>query len=206
MTNLTILTNNIRTLDNLYSLNDLHLASGNDPKHRPTFFIKNQQTQDLIAEIERCENSHIALKVVKGGRNIALQGSWACEELALAYATWISPKFHLVVLRAFIAMHKGEVKHQQLALPEPKPDIVLSYDDAYWIAKYLVRAKAFGKEVEVFQRQLFETIGLPRYAGRNDLAAKGYDLAHEFNHKLDPFIEQIFPQTAKVKRLVHTNF
>lgn len=95
---------------------------------------------------------------------------------------------------------------QNLPLTEPKPDIVLSYDDAYWIAKYLVRAKAFGKEVEVFQRQLFETIGLPRYAGRNDLAAKGYDLAHEFNHKLDPFIEQIFPQTAKVKRLVHTNF
>ena len=120
MSNLTILTNKIRTLDNLYSLNDLHLASGNDPKHRPTYFIKNQQTQDLISEIERCENSHIALKVVKGGRNIALQGTWACEELALAYATWISPKFHLVVLRAFIAMHKGEVKHQQLALPEPE--------------------------------------------------------------------------------------
>ena len=95
---------------------------------------------------------------------------------------------------------------QQLALPEHKPDVVISYDQAYWIAKYLIRAKAFGKEVETFQRQLFETIGLPRYAGRNDLAAKGYDLAHEFNHKLDPFIEQVLPQTKQVKQLVHTNF
>ena len=107
MSNLTILNNSIRQSDNLYSLNDLHAASGNDPKHRPTYFIKNQQTQDLITEIERCENSNIALKVVKGGRDLGLQGTYACEELMLAYAMWISPKFHLVVLRAFLNLHKN---------------------------------------------------------------------------------------------------
>ena len=106
MSNLTILNNSIRQSDNLYSLNDLHAASGNDPKHRPTYFIKNQQTQDLITEIERCENSNIALKVVKGGRDLGLQGTYACEELMLAYAMWISPKFHLIVLRAFLNLHK----------------------------------------------------------------------------------------------------
>ena len=107
MSNLTILNNSIRQSDNLYSLNDLHAASGNDPKHRPTYFIKNQQTQDLITEIERCENSNIALKVVKGGRDLGLQGTYACEELMLAYAMWISPKFHLIVLRAFLNLHKN---------------------------------------------------------------------------------------------------
>ena len=104
MSNLTILKTSIRQSDNLYSLNDLHIASGNDPKHRPTYFVKNQQTQDLVNEIERCENSHIAIKVVKGGRNPELQGTWVCEELVLSYAMWISPKFHLIVLRAFLAM------------------------------------------------------------------------------------------------------
>ena len=118
MSNLTILKTSIRQSDNLYSLNDLHIASGNDPKHRPTYFVKNQQTQDLVNEIERCENSHIAIKVVKGGRNPELQGTWVCEELVLSYAMWISPKFHLIVLRAFLAMHRNQP--QQLALPEPQ--------------------------------------------------------------------------------------
>lgn len=118
MSNLTILKTSIRQSDNLYSLNDLHIASGNDPKHRPTYFVKNQQTQDLVNEIERCENSHIAIKVVKGGRNPELQGTWVCEELVLSYAMWISPKFHLIVLRAFLAMHRNQP--QQLALPEPE--------------------------------------------------------------------------------------
>lgn len=118
MTNLTILKTSIRQSDNLYSLNDLHVASGNDPKHRPTYFVKNQQTQDLVNEIERCENSHIAIKVVKGGRNPELQGTWVCEELVLSYAMWISPKFHLIVLRAFLAMHRNQP--QQLELSETK--------------------------------------------------------------------------------------
>ena len=86
--------------------------------------------------------------------------------------------------------------------PEPKPDLIITYDQAYWIAKYLVRAKAFAKEVEVFHRKMYEDLGIPRYI-KNDIAAKGYDLAHEFSHKLDPFIEQIFPQTQQVKRIVN---
>ena len=107
MSNLSILNTSIRTHESLFSLNDLHAASGNDPKHRPTYFIKNQQTQDLITEIERCENSNIALKVIKGGRDLGVQGTYACEELVLSYAMWISPKFHLVVLRAFLNLHKN---------------------------------------------------------------------------------------------------
>ncbi|MDG6350670.1 KilA-N domain-containing protein [Glaesserella parasuis] len=203
MSNLTILNTSIRKLDDLYSLTDLHRISGGEAKHKPVLFLSNQQTKDLISEIEndKVGISTLALKTVRGGRN---PSTYACEELALAYATWISPKFHLVVLRAFIAMHKGELQNstQITPLAEPKPDIVLSYDDAYWIAKYLVRAKAFGKEVEAFHRKMYEDLGIPRYI-KNEIAAKGYDLAHEFSHKLDPFIEQIFPQVANVKRIVN---
>ncbi|BFQ92324.1 KilA-N domain-containing protein [Gallibacterium anatis] len=119
MSNLQILNNSIRTLDNLYSLNDLHKASGELPKHRPSLFIRNEQTKELIAEIncsnnELSTNSILAYKSLKGGLNA---GVWACEELVLSYAMWISPKFHLIVLRAFLAMHKGEVKQQQQNLP-----------------------------------------------------------------------------------------
>ncbi|HHF5466553.1 TPA: P22AR C-terminal domain-containing protein [Haemophilus influenzae] len=120
MTNLTILKTSIRQSDNLYSLNDLHVASGSENRHKPSLFMTNQQTKDLIAEID---NSSVAgnpasVKIVRGGRNPELQGTWVCEELVLSYAMWISPKFHLIVLRAFLAMHRNQP--QQLALPEPE--------------------------------------------------------------------------------------
>lgn len=109
MSNLTILNNSIRQLDNLYSLTDLHRASGGEQKHKPVLFLSNQQTKELISEIEIEGEVGIptsVVKTVRGGRDLGLQGTYACEELMLAYAMWISPKFHLIVLRAFLNLHK----------------------------------------------------------------------------------------------------
>lgn len=109
MSNLTILNNSIRQLDNLYSLTDLHRASGGEQKHKPVLFLSNQQSKELISEIEIESKVGIptsVVKTVRGGRDLGLQGTYACEELMLAYAMWISPKFHLVVLRAFLNLHK----------------------------------------------------------------------------------------------------
>ncbi len=110
MSNLTILNNSIRQLDNLYSLTDLHGASGGEQKHKPALFLSNQQTKELISEIEIEGEVGIptsVVKTVRGGRDLGLQGTYACEELVLSYAMWISPKFHLVVLRAFLNLHKN---------------------------------------------------------------------------------------------------
>ena len=100
MSNLAILNTSIRSYENLFSLNDLHQASGNLAKHKPAFFLRIDMTQDLIAEIEK--ETPNALKVIRGTQG----GTYACEELMLAYAMWISPKFHLIVLRAFLNLHK----------------------------------------------------------------------------------------------------
>lgn len=112
MSNLAILNTSIRSHENLFSLNDLHQASGGKSKHQPSFFIRLDTTKDLVAEIEK-DNQH-ALKIIRGTNG----GTYACEELVIAYAMWISPQFHLVVLRAFLAMHRNQP--QQLSLPEPK--------------------------------------------------------------------------------------
>ncbi|MCR1838548.1 bacteriocin [Rodentibacter caecimuris] len=165
MTNLTILSNKIRTLDNLYSLNDLHLASGNDPKHRPSLFARNEQTKELAKEIEseRSTKTIFAIKTIRGGKDISVQGTWACEELVLSYAMWISPKFHLIVLRAFLAMHRNEPK--QLALPTPERTFTLKLTeqelcDLCWLWK---AAEAMRNLLKLIEPAL-DILG-SRYAG-----------------------------------------
>ena len=97
MTALIIGTSSIRQIDGLYSLNDLHKASGGEAKHRPGYFLTNDQTKALIVEIQTA-----GIPAVKSaeGRN---GGTYACKELVIAYAAWISPAFHLKVIRVFLA-------------------------------------------------------------------------------------------------------
>jgi hypothetical protein len=96
MATLTLGTSAIREHDGRYSLNDLHQAAGAAPEHRPGHFIRNAQTQALIVEIE---NAQICALTVERGRN---GGTYACRELVIAYAAWISPAFHLRVIRVFL--------------------------------------------------------------------------------------------------------
>lgn len=85
-----------------YCLNDLHHAAGGEQRHQPRYYLASQQTKELIAELQG--DSGIPLSVIKGGR---LQGTYVCKELVYAYAMWISPKFHLQVIRAYDAMATG---------------------------------------------------------------------------------------------------
>ncbi|QLB18702.1 P22AR C-terminal domain-containing protein [Mannheimia granulomatis] len=122
MSNLQILSNSIRQIDNLYSLTDLHKASGGNEKHKPVLFLRLDQTKDLISEIEndKVQICTLAVKTVRGGTN---PSTYACKELVIAYAAWISPQFHLVVLRAFLDKLENSQNSQQnlpLALPEKK--------------------------------------------------------------------------------------
>ena len=107
-TQLSVLNVRIRSLDGLYSLNDLHKVAGSERKHEPNLFFRLDQTQELIKEIQS-ENSDtqicVSYKSLRTGQN---KGTWACEELVLSYAMWISPKFHLIVLRAFLNLHKNQ--------------------------------------------------------------------------------------------------
>ena len=48
MAHLIISSKDIRILDGLYSLNDLHKAAGAEKRHTPSRFIRNRQTQDII--------------------------------------------------------------------------------------------------------------------------------------------------------------
>ncbi|MDP0333914.1 KilA-N domain-containing protein [Glaesserella parasuis] len=113
MSNLTILKTSIGQLDNLFNLKDLHRVSGNEAKHEPYRFVRLDTTKELTEEIQKEDPTTQPLKTLRGTQG----GTYACEELVLAYAMWISPKFHLVVLRAFLAMHKGELQNSAQIAP-----------------------------------------------------------------------------------------
>lgn len=87
----------VRSLDGLFSLNDLHRASGANPAQRPNQFLRNEQTRNLIDEISNAQIR--AIEVRRGAHG----GTYGCRELVIAYAAWISAAFHLKVIRVFLA-------------------------------------------------------------------------------------------------------
>ncbi len=92
----------VRQKEQLYCLNDLHKAAGGEAKHQPALFLRNDQVKELIEELSSTDSQSLILKTVLGKGKA--QGTYACKELVYAYAMWISPKFHLHVIRAYDAL------------------------------------------------------------------------------------------------------
>lgn len=113
---LTIGTTSVRQVGGLYSLNDLHKASGGEVKHQPGYFMRRDETKDLVAAIENspevassgnsANSQSYQTKEGRGG------GTYACKELVIAYAAWISAAFHLKVIRVFLAVTAPQAQEQ----------------------------------------------------------------------------------------------
>lgn len=97
-TALTIAGTAVRQMNGLYSLNDLHKAAGKEEKNKPSEWMRNQQTQDLVSEISKVGIPAFETKRGNGA------GIYACKELVIAYAAWISAAFHLKVIRVFLSV------------------------------------------------------------------------------------------------------
>jgi len=83
-----------------FCLNDLHqaaIAGGVTKDIRPNEWLSLAQTQELI-EILIAENPAFNPRSIKAGR---YGGTFVCKELVYAYAMWVSPQFHLHVIRTF---------------------------------------------------------------------------------------------------------
>ena len=106
-----------RDADGRFSLTDLHRAAGGGGRHQPALWLRNSQTEDLVAELMRYTDSYTAPVVtIRGGPQ---QGTFVAKELVYAYAMWISPAFHLQVIRAY----------DQLVTAPPAPDPLAALQD-----------------------------------------------------------------------------
>lgn len=117
-----------------YSLNDFHRAAGDDQKHRPKYWLENCNTQALVAEIEKGGFPPVS---VKPGRN---GGTFVVKELVYAYAMWISPKFHLEVIRSY-----DRLATEGVAVHASAAEAVLD-DPLTYMEKVIAQAKVLKAE------------------------------------------------------------
>lgn len=129
---LTVAGTSVRQMNGLYSLNDLHKASGAEAKHQPGYFMRRDETQALIAEICSADSQIKALEYSEESRSSTNSaksqsyqtkegrggGTYACKELVIAYAAWISAAFHLKVIRVFLVVATPFAAHPGQTLSE----------------------------------------------------------------------------------------
>lgn len=162
-TQLSIASIPVRQFNQLYSLNDLHIASGADKKHQPALFLRNTQTKELIYEIERSTNSQNAIITKRGGD---FQGTFGCKEIVYAYAMWISPSFMLKVIRAYDDMYGSYLPNT--INPEQQQAI-----------KQAVNERSFrtGEHYQAIYTKLYDQFKIPRY---QDLPSSKFNEAIKF--------------------------
>jgi len=89
-----------------FCLNDLHKAAGGEPRSKVNNWLHQQHTQALVAEVDKAGIPAISANRGRYG------GTYALKELVYWYASWISPLFHLQVIRAYDAMARvAEPEH-----------------------------------------------------------------------------------------------
>ena len=96
-----------------FSLNDLHRASGGEKRHQPSDWLRLDQTKGLIEELKIPIPGIPGVKEIQPVKSVPGApatggGTYVVRELVYGYAMWISPAFHLAVIRTFDALVTGQ--------------------------------------------------------------------------------------------------
>ena len=102
--------------DGRYCLNDLHKAAGGENKHRPSLWLENKQTIELVTEVEKA-----GIPAIQSKQQV---GTFVVRELVYAYAMWISASFHLKVIRTFDAVMTGNTASVETLLPSEQQTLM----------------------------------------------------------------------------------
>lgn len=165
---LTILSTGIRQdAEGRYCLNDCHKAAGGENSKRPSLWLENAQTKALVAELWRSAGipAHPVSTVMAGANDG--RGTYVARELVYAYAMWISPSFHLTVIRAFDAMVQGRSPARPApTLPPEAFALYRELTDLGMSAHAMTRKRAvtFANEavLERFGVDIMGLMGLPK--------------------------------------------
>lgn len=158
MNALTIIDTEIRQdAQGRFRLNDLHraaVAAGHDYKRcQVEHFTRTDTTQALVNELRKNGELDFEPLVSTAGR---YGGTYACRELVIAYAAWISPAFHLKVLQVFLAATAAS--RPVLARPQP------AYMAEAWFAILRHQAgcmvhRALARALQIHESTLSQVLG-----------------------------------------------
>lgn len=133
--------------DGRFSLNDLHrsaVEAGVTKDIRPNEWMALDQTKDLAGILITENRGSLPIKTSAGRYG----GTFVCKELVYAYAMWISPSFHLRVIRAYDALATGALD-EAIRLARRQQDRQAARLEAPALTDAVVHArKVAGKEVE----------------------------------------------------------
>lgn len=159
-----------------YCLNDLHRAAGGESRHQSAFFMKRPETVELIAELSNSAVQKNYTPVVsKAGR---YGGTYVCKELVYAYAMWISPAFHLKVIRAYDQMVTGGAASAP-TIPQTLPEALRLAADLAEKNLQLTHerngvVKTIGKYAHTINQVVRKLDGVNTNATKGDLKRLGY--------------------------------
>lgn len=169
-----------------YSLNDLHRASGGEDHTRPGSWLRLDATTKLAEEWLSCTD--LCSFPVQPVESINGKGTYAVRELVYAYAMWISPAFHLRVIRAYDALVTA-------AMPTTRTPVAEVDED--WQRASKIRA---AKTTFVSILQVARTMGMHHArcldsANRASIRHHGVDMIAECDAQ-DRLLPDAHPATA----------
>lgn len=180
------------------SANDLHKASGGNPKDRPSLFLENKKTKELVDQLEESKAGIPALpkesvlRVVHG--NTEGQGTWMCEELAYSYIAWISPEFNAKAWTAVKCLTQYGVNS---GLRTVKQGLVTFEGSDLWVSARDI-ADVFGKSAYHVNRDISNAIG--------EIQAVELELSSEkINPNLDVSLNSPKLKALKAERIIYTD-
>ena len=107
--------------DGRYCLNDLHRAAvaagANKRTKEPAKWMATDGYSELLGELTTQNMGSLPVATIEGRAG----GTFVCKELVYSYAMWISPKFHLQVIRTFdavVTQQFGQAEFAQGAFKE----------------------------------------------------------------------------------------
>lgn len=143
----------IATRDEFISLTDMWRAAGGDDDKRPAEWLRHDATKTFVSYLSdtfNVGNTHIELiQTLRGGAN---PGTWAHWQIALAYAKYLSPAFHVWCNNVVRAHFEGRGNEDDV------PDVEVKNDDPVNLRIVIEGRQIFGKKAAA---QLWKKLNLP---------------------------------------------
>ena len=131
----------------LYSLNDLHKASGGEGRHRPNYWLNLESTKEVLEELHSETDTVITVSKKEGRYG----GTYVDKILLGMYASWISPKFHIMVYKVFFEAMEERLK----TLEDEKAKLTDFKDDFY---RKQIANNMLAKDYSKFDRDVVKGI------------------------------------------------